>query len=340
MSRYAVITDANASIGLGHVSRQIAIANHAQRRNIGVDMMSVSSIAGALCVKSGLQFHPLSNMDEAGHRMAAIGIKRAIIDVHESTFPSAAGLCASLERAVLMVSEVGKTFRPYGHHLIRLGSEIGEWNIEKQVDGLQGPVLVHAGRKWLPFRDEFLQSAQGCPRDDRTILIAHGGTDPHLLTARSLEALEHTRMTWNVLVLATTAFRDLDRVQRAAAASKHACRVIVDAEGVADWMRAATVAIINGGNIRYELCVTGTPFVALSFQPQQYVCTEQISSIGAGINLGVMNEVDDRALALAVEDLICDSDRLNRMREVMLRLFDGKGCDRVVDLVMGEFLNE
>jgi len=209
----------------------------------------------------------------------------------------------------------------------------------KQVDGLHGPVTLHSGRSWLPFREEFYEQPRPT-RQERTIIIAHGGTDPYRLTVRSLEALQLTSEKWTVVVLATNAFRDLGDVHRAAAKSKHECTVLVDSKNVAEWMRKATVAIINGGNVRYELCVTGTPFVAIAFQPQQYVCTEQIASLGAGVNLGEMNKIDNYKIACAVENLISDPAEINRMREVMQTLFDEKGCGRILDLILGETVNE
>jgi hypothetical protein len=76
-----------------------------------------------------------------------------------------------------------------------------------------------------------------------------------------------------------------------------------------------------------------TPFVAISFQPQQYICTEQIARLGAGVNLGEMNRVADIEIAEAVEGLLMDEERLLNMSCIMGSLFDTKGAERILNLL-------
>lgn len=336
MKRYAVITDASAAIGLGHATRQLVLARHAMRHGIHVDVLSNSRQVASMCDSMGVNVHPFRDLSEVRLTLSRLKTSRLVIDVHESMFPVFSETCTGMTTSVLVVSEVDKAFRPYGNHLIRMGSEMEEWNVSKEVEGLHGAVKVHAGRSWLMFREEFFDPIWP-PRQDQTVLIAHGGTDPHHLTLRSIEALQLTSQKWSIVVLATKAFRHLSQVQRTAAESKHDCSVLVDSPKVAEWMRRATVGIINGGNVRYELCATGTPFIAIAFQSQQFICTKQITGLGAGINLGHMSQVSNSEIASTVEALMSDRTELDRMRDVMRTLFDGKGCNRLLDLVSGEY---
>ena len=335
MSVYAAITDASQTIGWGHAARQIALASRGRDRGFHPILISGSPVTRNLCQDAGIPFVMLEDPAEMLKYLHDHRIRRLIIDVHEKNFPTFRTLCRGVEQLMLVVSEVGHTFKPFGHHMVRIGSDMQEWNSRVVAQSEYGLTQLHAGRAWLLFRDEFQNTSRTVAREFGAILIAHGGSDPHGLTARSLRALERTTWIWTVYVLVTDSCIDIETVERLAADSKHKWQVIKNTSEVAAWMRRSTVALINGGNVRYELCVAQTPFVAISFQPQQYACTERIAALGAGINLGVMNEVGDEAIAHAVEELLMNDARRHSMQEVMGTLFDFGGCDRMLDLIEG-----
>lgn len=335
MTVYAAITDANRAIAWGHAARQIALASRGRERGIRATIVSGSAVVRNMCEEARISFVMMDDPAQMLNYMQDCGIGRLIIDIHERDFRNFTPLCRSMERLVLVVSEVGYSVTPFGHHIVRMGADLQEWNSWVDVESEYGLTRVHAGRTWLAFRDEFKNTHRKIAREPGAILIAHGGSDPHGLTVRSLRALELTRLSWTVYVLVTDSFKNIETVEHFAAKSKHTCRVIKNTSEVAVWMRRSTVALINGGNVRYELCVAQTPFVAVSFQPQQYACTEQIAALGAGINLGVMNEVGDEAIAHAVEELLMNDARRHSMQEVMGTLFDFGGCDRMLDLIEG-----
>ena len=156
------------------------------------------------------------------------------------------------------------------------------------------------------FRDEFASGKAGDLRQDKHVLVCHGGSDPHGLTEFSLQALALVDRHITITVLITDSFPAPAEIERFAKASPHSCAVVRNAKAIRGYMESASVAVINGGNVRYELCLCGTPYIAVSFQETQYDCTEQLSRQGVGMNLGLITAVTPKAVANAVTDLIDD----------------------------------
>lgn len=331
---YIAITDASPEIGTGHVMRQICLAQAAITADVAPIVISSSPLAAKLCKLNDIPFVFANSSEEIAAVIKKMNVRHLVIDVHERDF-NQYRLLGNQCKSVLIVSEVGHNFPPYGDHIVRIGSDLHEWDCLEGVSGSNKITCIHSGRAWMIFREEFNQPIDESERDLDTILICHGGSDPFGLTQRCLKAMELTHECYNCYILVTGFYSSIDEIYAHARASKHQCEVILNAHNPGYWMQRSTVALINGGNVRYELCITRTPFVAISFQPQQYKCTDQITSLGAGVNLGVMSEVNDKDIAYTLENLIINKDLWRSMHKTMGTLFDLRGCDRILDLLLG-----
>ena len=57
------------------------------------------------------------------------------------------------------------------------------------------------------------------------------------------------------------------------------------------------LAIINGGNTRFELASLGIPFISISFNEKQNRIANSLQSNGVGENLGVYNNLNKSFLS-------------------------------------------
>lgn len=331
--RYTVVTDANFSIGLGHVMRQFALAKRAKQKGFEPVFISHSNEVGKRCAEHDTPFVLAKSMEVIADQVLEIGADRLIIDVYERNFNVFRALCKYMPLSVVIVSKEYFSFTPFGSHLIYVGSDLDQWdNLQKSKH--EGELtVIHSGRAWMIFREECHGQTNEDKLENNAVLIAHGGTDPYGLTARCLHALEYTKMTGSIYILVTSAFRNLAEIYQLSESSKHQCKVILDTNNVANWMRRSKVALINGGNMRYELCIAQTAFIALSINTNQYNCTSQLSRLGACLNLGVADDLSDVKIAASVDALLADEQHRCLMKNKMDGLFDLRGADRILELL-------
>lgn len=332
MKELVIVTDASRQIGMGHLMRQFALARFTEQQEFSVRFVSISELVEKRCAEETVACQVFENWTAIIENVTVKQPDAVIIDVHEKEFEQFRPLAKKSFQLILMVSEIGHHFDPYGDHMVRVGSDMKQWN---QTWKSETGTEIHSGRCWMIFRDEFLK-VDATQKIPGRIIVAHGGTDPFQLTEFSLEAIEECKNSWSVDVLVTSQFKDQKRVDSLAKNSKHNVVVHTDSNDVARLMAAASIGIMNGGNIRYELCLTQTPFVAVSFQPTQYICTEQVTELGVGVNCGLYTDVTYHQLAECVDGLLLDKKRLSEMRNSMNELFDFNGPKRILKILSNE----
>ncbi|MCG5541867.1 ATP-grasp domain-containing protein [Halorhodospira sp. M38] len=336
--RIIFITSGGSEIGMGHAYRQITLAKHAERKGYKADLVTDSSLVSELAKEHQLATH-ITDLDQKQglqKLLNKLGPEAVIIDVHEGEFPKLRHVSRSWN-TTLIVSRVGFGFDIFGTNAIFLGEQLTHWKTENRGPTSDHMTVEYSGRAYMLFREEFAEVTQAVDKGtDQTILIAHGGADPYGLTQFCLRALEHTDNTYNVDILVGPAFSDRAQIAKLADESKHHSQLIEGKKNVARYLSKATVALINGGNLRYELCLTGTPFLAISFQEAQYACTEQLSQFGVGINLGVMGSLSEQDVGSATERLLSDRDQRETMSTRMKQLFDTNGVERILGLALSE----
>jgi len=335
--RIAFVSTGGHVTGLGHATRQLVVARHAVCQGHHAVVFTDASGVAALATASGIASEILVNIEDASILAAALqahSVTHLVIDVPEPAFPALRSL-AERWPTVLVVSRVGRDFEWFGSDVILIGESMSEWETLIDSTASSPHARVHSGRAYLTFRDEFAEGiGMAAGSRPESILVAHGGADPYGLTARCLGALEHTTRDYTVQILLGSANCDVDCIEGLASESKHNCQVTIDASDVAARMRGACLSLISGGNVRYESCMTGTPFVALSISQRQFDITEQVSGMGAGVNLGVAELISDLEIAVTVDDLVLDVERRSRMQGVMTGLFDMGGSDRILSIAL------
>jgi UDP-2,4-diacetamido-2,4,6-trideoxy-beta-L-altropyranose hydrolase len=95
----------------------------------------------------------------------------------------------------------------------------------------------------------------------------------------------------------------------------------------------ADLAITAGGISAYEALCAGTPLLALSHDPLQQITISELARRNACIDLGPGNELTPREIVEAVARVDSDLELRKRLSIQGRRIVDGRGCERVCELV-------
>lgn len=335
-NRLTILTSAELAIGMGHVVRQLVVAETAMNLGWQVSFLTDTELAMKLIQTKG---YPVTKADFTRSEMVrnllySLKTTHLIMDVHESTFDSLRA-CADSYPTILVVSPVGHTFTPFGRAMVMVGSSMTDWTCRQEITTNTGRTRILTGRSWSIFRNEFRSGPGDSAVNRREVLICHGGTDPKHLTRKCLQSLELCQECYLVTILVGRGFNNVDEVKELSRQSKHQCQVYIDSSEVAMHMRNAALALINGGNIRYELCLTATPFLAMGITEGQREYTRKLAQLGAGIDLGLGCELTEHDIASAVDHWMKAIAERQKMQNLMIKLFDMDGAERILSLLTG-----
>ena len=79
---------------------------------------------------------------------------------------------------------------------------------------------------------------------------------------------------------------------------------------------------------RYELCMTGTPILAISLI-QQILYNKPLTELKIGQNLGIYNEVGKKAFLKKIEFLLDNENLLQKISSKMIKIFDKDAPKRI-----------
>jgi UDP-2,4-diacetamido-2,4,6-trideoxy-beta-L-altropyranose hydrolase len=193
-----------------------------------------------------------------------------------------------------------------------------------------------AGPEYFVMRGEFSQPPVGGrvvrdPADN--VLVTMGGSDPKSLTAKVLRALLPLELELSVVTGVAFNAALLAEIRELLGGRGE---LIHQAWNMAALMRRADLVVSAGGLTKYEAAATGTPLVLLSQNEFEAGMSEAFARHGMAHNLGLGSEVEVTAIATAVRDLLGDAPRRREMSARGSGLIDGRGAERVIEVILSE----
>ncbi len=189
------------------------------------------------------------------------------------------------------------------------------------------------GPKYALLRPQFAAAREKLKmRDGRVarLLVFCGGSDPHGLTLKILEAIRQLGrpdLAVDVVVGEANPHRE---------AIAAVCRLLpntrlnVQVETMADLMCEADLFIGAGGTSSWERCCLGLPGIVMATADNQVEQGERLARAGAQLYLGRAEEVTVDRLVNLIAEMLSQPAWRAHMAEQGMTLTDGKGCRRVV----------
>jgi spore coat polysaccharide biosynthesis predicted glycosyltransferase SpsG len=341
MTAVLIRCDGNHEIGMGHVSRCLALAGELRdRERCPVTFaMRGSATAGAAAVRSaGYAIDAITADASAdyGDELRAIASSRGaaaiVVDVRDAL--SRASLDAMRARGMRIVSIDDGTDR-------RLAADLAFYPPVPQIDEMDWTQFGgrrYAGWEWVLLRREFVTEDFSSPELSAAspaidVLVTMGGSDPAGMTEFALAALDLLPMPLAVRVVVGPAFTRTRSLADAIAQSTHAVRIAQAPDSLAALMRASRLAVAAFGVSAYELAACGVPAVHLCLTDDHARSSSAFEKEGAAVTAGVFGRISADQLAAAIQRLMGRADRRAQMARRARRLVDGRGAGRVAALV-------
>jgi len=198
------------------------------------------------------------------------------------------------------------------------------------------PGKVLAGASYTLFRNE-LRVARNRERSAgaRRVLCAFGGSDPLTLSGsvarRLLEELPDTR----VAVVVGPAFSPAQRAELQRLAGIHAALELVeDPPSMAEVFASASAAVLGAGSSAWDALCLGVPCVLVAVADNQRPVLAGAVQAGAALGVGVAGSGTPGLVLDAIARLLDDAALAAELSERGRRLFDGRGCFRVIDALL------
>jgi spore coat polysaccharide biosynthesis predicted glycosyltransferase SpsG len=168
----------------------------------------------------------------------------------------------------------------------------------------------------------------------RKVLVTMGGSDPENVTQRVIEALTLLGAPGlEAKVVAGPANPHVKTLEKIVASSKLPVQLLIDVPDMAALMGWADLAVSDVGSTCWELACLGVPAIVLAVTEQQLRIACDIESSGIAQNMGWYAAVSADRLAAALDVLLYSSFRRLRMSQQGRALVDGRGAERVMNVL-------
>ncbi|HMF94599.1 MAG TPA: hypothetical protein VKE96_09905 [Vicinamibacterales bacterium] len=333
--------DGNHDIGMGHVSRCLALADELRDRErctVRFAMRGLESAGAAAARAAGFAVDAVtadSNADY-GEELRAIASAQAasalVVDVRDAL--SRGSLEAIRGRGMRIVAIDEGTDR-------RLAADLAFYPPVPQADEMNWTGFAgrrYAGWDWVLLRREFVTDNFSSPElSGRSpaidVLVTMGGSDPAGMTEFALAALDLLPMPLAVCVVIGPAFAREGPLSAAVVRSTHAIRIASAPASLAPLMRASRLAVAAFGVSAYELAACGVPAVHVCLTDDHARSSSAFDQEGAAVTAGVFDRLTPQRLSDPIRRLIGRADRRGQMARRASQLVDGRGAARVAALV-------
>ena len=324
--------DASLSIGAGHLSRCLTLAESLKRRGADVTFVCaagscafvprVSEIADAVVElphsaaevdrstnDAWLTVAPTNDAEMTITALAGMAVDWLVVDHYgiDATWES---LLRPLVGKVMVIDDLANR----NHDCDLLLDQNLRPEGAASYSGLVPPgALVMQGPEFALLRDEFTVGRQRHDRTDLSrILVSFGGVDGANGTALALGALDALDSKGSFVdVVIGARHPDRDGIVEHCRNLGYLCHV--QTSEIANLMDAADLAIGAGGASSWERCIVGLPTVIVVTAENQALIATELAERGAAVNLGPIATVSATMIADNIHGLQQDPRRLKQM---------------------------
>lgn len=168
----------------------------------------------------------------------------------------------------------------------------------------------------------------------KRILVTQGGSDTYGVTVRIARALDRLDKNIAIVLLLGPAFKHDKELQTVLQKSKRDFIVEKDVQDVVSLFTRCDLAVTGAGLTLFELAALGIPCIVLTQEEKEIETANRLKGYGFIKSLGLSENISDEDIYGAVNTLIEDYPLRKQMHQKSRELIDGRGAERVVEVIL------
>lgn len=344
MKKVYIRTDGNFVVGLGHIMRCSSIAEALCEKGIECCFIVSSQESLKLVKEKNFSYIQLDSVwndleKELGKIIEVIkqeNIKVLLVDSYYVT-----------EKYLKELKQYTKLIYLTGFHkfhypvnmLINYNIFAGDMGYREEYDS---ETYLAIGTNYTPLRKEF-QKGNSCKKGKKGIFLTTGGTDLcHFVPALLKYLLDSEFRTWKIHIIIGTYYeqQEIDILEDMKKKNKNMI-LYSNVKNMSEIMQECSIAVSAAGTTLYELCAMGIPTVTFSFVDNQIRSSECFAEKKVMKSVGDIRQLPDKK----AEEIVCellkyiqDECLYKQYSESMKKLIDGKGSERLANLIINKML--
>lgn len=204
---------------------------------------------------------------------------------------------------------------------------------EKLIPGSSRALI---GPKYALLHQQFIEARKTLRKRNGTIeriLVFFGGSDPTNETLKALGAMRMLNRDNIAIDVVIGAANPYEEQIRQYCADLPNVTLYNHTENMAQLMAEADLAIGAGGVTTWERCCLGLPAVIIAVAYNQVAIAKEVDRHGAGIYLGVAENITADQIKEEIEKLLSKPDTIIALSKKAASLVDGQGAERVMKVL-------
>lgn len=193
------------------------------------------------------------------------------------------------------------------------------------------PKRHFCGIEYAIIRSEFLtRTIRPVDCDISNLLVTCGGTDPSRVTVTIVNALQKMApLPFQVNVVIGPGFKNADEVKAAASG----LNIYENVANISQLMEECDLGIVSSGSTLMEMCLMGRPTLSFAHNAAEERFAQYFYNRGATKFMGLAEKLDQMNVVDSLKALCRDKTVRKQMSQLGVELIDGRGIERVVQLV-------
>lgn len=331
--------DANAVIATGHIMRCMVIAAWLVKLGEQVTFLVADEFSVDMLDENGFSYIVL---DTDWRTMESeLPVLRKIIQNFESSilFVDSYQVTEAYFKELSTITKViylddRNAFRCDVFGLINYSHYYHDFKYEETY--ADSGVRLWLGCGFIPLRDEFCHMEEKDIHDAvQNIMITTGGTDNFNVSEQILKTMAVRFADIKFHLVIGRFYKNRDKLRELASGMKNVI-LYENISKMSTLMKNCDVAISSGGTTLYELCACGVPTICFSMADNQVPGVKAMAEQGIMLSAGDVRDAEELFGVRVLEHFGRLQDKGQRLAysRKMQKLVDGKGAERIADMVL------